>query len=165
MFRFLTAAALLALLGTTAQAENRAIYRMFDGQNHFMTADCRERNEMRRSGFNLEGALGYISDRQVGGTTPLYRLYNGSDYFYTTSSSERRSAMRNGGYDDEGIAGYVATNGGGGTVPLYRGYKQKSDDHIYSTDQREVDSLPRAGYTVEGVAGYLFTGGTTCRGG
>ncbi len=88
----------------------------------------------------------------MGDLTPLFRLYNGKDHFYTTSESERDSAEK-GGYNFEGIACYVDSSQVDATVPLFRLYNGK--DHFYTTSESERDSAEKGGYTSEGIACYV----------
>ena len=60
-------------------------------------------------GQTVEGVLGYVSSSDADETTPLYRLYQGTNgnHFYTTSAAERDNAVANLGYAYEAIACYV----------------------------------------------------------
>lgn len=58
-------------------------------------------------GQTVEGTIGYLSQVSTCGSRPLYRLYNGSNHFYTVSEAERDNAVNSLGYSFERIAGYV----------------------------------------------------------
>ena len=74
---------------------------------HFYTTDSGCEGA---AGAKNEGSLGYIATSAVCGSTPLYRLYDGTngDHFYTVSASESASAQQQ-GYILESTAGYVWT--------------------------------------------------------
>lgn len=78
---------------------------------------CRKPNNKRflttstdcEIGVAPETTLGFISERQICGSTALYRLYSGTagNHFYTTSATERDRAVSEYGYRYESVAGYV----------------------------------------------------------
>ena len=67
----------------------------------------RRRGQQRRGSIN-EGELGHIANRQVSGTTPLYRLLScgTGDVFHTRDYDESRYAQWYHGYTDQGVTGY-----------------------------------------------------------
>lgn len=68
-----------------------------------------EANTAAAGGYTLEGTIGRLSpnptDPSCKTLSPLYRLYNGKDHFYTTSESEAINAGKS-GYHSEGTTGY-----------------------------------------------------------
>lgn len=88
-----------------------ALRRCYSGAlgRHLMTtrADC--------EGYAFEGVMGYLATTAACGATPLYRLRNGAnDNFYTTSAAERDNAVMRFGYTALELAGYVWTAPRGG---------------------------------------------------
>ncbi|KAJ6631299.1 hypothetical protein B0H10DRAFT_2206986 [Mycena sp. CBHHK59/15] len=97
-----------ALVFKTQQPHTRALHRLYDGADHFYTADDAEKDEaLEDGGFAYEGVAGFIYETPECGSVPLYRLYNGQDHFYTADEDESRDAQENRGYGAQGIAGYV----------------------------------------------------------
>lgn len=88
------------------------------------------------------------------GTVALYRLFNGTDHFYTADSNERNVAISTYGYRDEGIACYVSQSPTPGTVALYR--LANSKEHFYTADPNERNAaISTYGYRDEGIACYV----------
>jgi L-lysine epsilon oxidase-like protein/uncharacterized protein DUF5648 len=85
----------------------------------------------------------------------FYRLYNGTDHFYTIYASERDSAEKKYGYHSEGIACYVFSSQVNESIPLYR--LNNGTDHFYTTSATERDKAETQGYTSEGIACYVFS--------
>lgn len=80
------------------------LYRFFDtnrypGGGHLFTTDFNE-----GSGMNYENVKGYVRTYQTGNSVPIYRGYNGVDYFYVRDPNELS------GYTNDGIAFYAYTN-------------------------------------------------------
>ena len=61
------------------------------------------------AGARRELTVGYIATAPSCGSTPLYRLLQGSDHLFTISASERASAIA-AGARDEGVTGHVWTS-------------------------------------------------------
>jgi Repeat of unknown function (DUF5648) len=166
----------VSALGQTKQAHANSLglyqpspfYRLYNGTDHFYTADRNEAVRAQNGGYKYEGLAGYIGpsddvcvNMRCGS---LYRLYNGTDHFYTADWNEALSAA-SGGYKYEGVAGVVClasctgglTSSGGYTykyVPLYRLYNKV--DHFYTTNAAEVYSAENGGYAYEGLTGYIY---------
>jgi hypothetical protein len=88
----------------------------------------------------------YIADRQINlvyETFPLYRFYNWTEHYYTTTNGSYP------GYHSEGIEGYLYKEQATGAVALYCFYNWT--DHYYTTTN---GSYP--GYHLEGVVGYIY---------
>lgn len=88
----------------------------------------------------------YIADRQINlvyETFPLYRFYNWTEHYYTTTNGSYP------GYHSEGIEGYLYKEETNNTVPLYCFYNWT--DHYYTTTNGNYP-----GYHSEGVVGYLY---------
>ena len=80
------------------------LYRFFDsnrnpGGGHLFTTDQNE-----GSGMSSETVKGYVRTYQTANSVPIYRGYNGVDYFYVKNPGEL------GGYNNEGIKFYAYTN-------------------------------------------------------
>ncbi|MDQ0641811.1 hypothetical protein QF042_005376 [Pedobacter sp. W3I1] len=88
----------------------------------------------------------YITDRQISlvfEAFPLYRFYNWTEHYYTTTNGNYP------GYHFEGIEGYLYKEEVNGTVPLYSFYN--GTDHYYTTTNGGY-----LGYQFEGVVGYIY---------
>lgn len=84
----------------------------------------------------------------------FYRLYDGSDHFYTTSTAERDNAISTQGYRLEGLVGYVYEKPEPLLDPIYRLYN--GSDHFYTNNAAERDNaINTLGYHYEGIACYL----------
>ncbi len=88
--------------------------------------------------------------------SPLYRLRNGGNHFYTVESTERDNALRSLGYVSEGTACSIFLNAQReGTVPFHR--LRNGGRHFYTTNTAERDNAIRSlGYVSEGIAGHVF---------
>jgi len=140
------------------------VYRLYKPsvQDHFYTTSESEKNNaVQNLGYRDEGIEWYSPDRQVAGTTPLYRLYKGGEnanHFYTTNADERDNAANNLGYRKEGTEGYLFTSPSPALVPVYRLYRGRDDDHFYTTSKAERDNAAtNLGYRKEGIVGYGVT--------
>ncbi|KPK89479.1 MAG: hypothetical protein AMJ94_12040 [Deltaproteobacteria bacterium SM23_61] len=103
-----------------------------------------------------EGVQCYVAAKALANHHPLYRSWNGSDHFYTSSKAEYDGLPNK--YKREGIACYVATTKIPGHTELYRLYKGKIDDHFYTTSSSEKNkAVSSYGYKYEGVVGYVAT--------
>ncbi|KAG6833048.1 hypothetical protein H0H87_012059 [Tephrocybe sp. NHM501043] len=77
--------------------------------DHYLTASDDEKDyAIKRSGYHLEGIVGYVYPTAGSGRVPLYQLHNRPihDHYYTTSEEEREDASRN-GWTEEGVVGYL----------------------------------------------------------
>lgn len=102
-----------------------------------------------------EGIEGYVLNVFKSNYAPLYRAWNGSDHFYTSSKNEYDSLPKT--YKQEGIACYIATSQLSGHVPFYRLYSGTADDHFYCISTIEKDNAVKyLGYTYEGIVGYVI---------
>lgn len=142
--------------------------------NHFYTTNINEigavyHGLVGRYGYTSEGIQCLIYTKQVEGSVPLYRYFNGQDHFYTTNSNEIGTTtpgqVGRYGYKSEGIAGYCFPHVRQGTVPLYRYYKGSGVDHFYTTNIAEIGTAVSGhvglhGYKSEGVACYVIEDGT-----
>lgn len=124
---------------------------------HFYTASSVERDSLVNAGWRYEG-IGWVAPETS--STPVYRLYSGTDHHYTTSSYERDSLIAF-GWRYEGIGWYsedVTKD-----KPLYRQFNpnvnieaihNNSGSHNYTMSYDEHSSLVRVGWRGEGVAWY-----------
>lgn len=134
-----------------------ALYRVFNWSSgdHLYSIDYDETNSALWSyGYGAyEGIVGRCWGSQVGGTTPLFRLVNGSHHFYTTDWNEMQS-VQGSGFAYEGVACYVYTQPQSGTCPFYR--VNLGSNHFYTASWSEVAQAQNmAGGTYEGVTGYI----------
>jgi uncharacterized protein DUF5648 len=156
------ASALLVLVGATAPRPATAqtyheFYRLYNGTDHFYTADQAELRQAIVGGYTFEGVLGSVAKGQLKGTVPLYRLFNGRDHFYTTDIVERgRAESPSGGYHFEFIAGHVPMDSVSyaTTAPVYRLYN--GTDHFYTASLEERGFAQGVGYTAESTPFRVF---------
>jgi hypothetical protein len=156
-----------ALVSAGAGPNLVPLYRLFNGRRHFYTTDAAERDTaVRQHGWTAEGIAAYVAANALPGTVPLHRLYHPTRdvHFYTTDAVERDTFVQQHGFVSEGVEAYVAPAFtatapapppapppavvAAMTAPFYRLYNPRSDDHVYTTDPAERDSLvQRSGYT------------------
>jgi len=139
-----------------------AVYRLLNPQNqrHLFTPDCREKNNLARSGsFSYEGVAFYVATRQKRRTVPLYRLLlSNGGHFYTTDEQEMQNLTRDPANRYESVVGYVANSPQRDTVPLYR--LMANDRHFYTTSEQEKNNYLRNPESrLEGIPGYVWTSG------
>ncbi len=89
-----------------APAATKVMYRLYNPNSgeHFYTGNTHERDEVAASGWTYEG-VSWVAP--VTSTTPVYRLYSGTDHHYTTSAHERDRVVA-AGWTYEGIGWYSA---------------------------------------------------------
>jgi hypothetical protein len=92
------------------------LYRYWNGTEHFYTTYANEigtttTGTLGNYGYTCEGIQCYVYPEQVSGTVPLYRYWNGTEHFYTTSGLVEIGTVTTGatgnGYTCEGIQCYV----------------------------------------------------------
>ena len=143
---------------TPSQTKTINMYRVYNPNSgeHFYTADKAEKNNLVKVGWSYEG-IGWTAPATS--STPVYRLYSGTDHHYTMDSKERDNLIK-AGWKYEGIGWYSDDNKG---VPLYRQYNpyvdpnaatNNSGSHNYTTDKTENDYLVSVGWREEGIAWY-----------
>ncbi|KDQ09467.1 hypothetical protein BOTBODRAFT_37042 [Botryobasidium botryosum FD-172 SS1] len=95
---------------TSAKHGAIPLYRMWNGNDHFYTADLREVESVSVNipSYKLEPHPGYVFPTQIEGTIPLHRLYYpwGGDHFYTCDDVEKARCVA-GGWHNEGHVGFV----------------------------------------------------------
>lgn len=151
---------LLALVSVSPAyaVDIQLMYRLYNPNSgeHFYTASIEERDAVRDAGWDYEGK-GWSAP--AASSTPVYRLYSGTDHHYTTSAVEREHLITV-GWNDEGI-GWYSDDGHG--VSLYRQFNPNVDpyaetnnsgSHNYTTSRGEHDSLVSVGWRDEGVGWY-----------
>ena len=112
------------------------------------------------SGWLYEGIVCFVAANPLGDHVPLYRAWNGSDHFYTTSKNEYDGLPSE--YAREGIACYVAAGEHTGHKPLYRFYHKTKDDHIYTASENEKSNLEQDGaWRYEGIQCYVMAHSAT----
>lgn len=129
------------------------LYRMYKSgnQNTFFTTSLAEAKyyiDKYRYGFdNAETYYiqGYVMQKQLPGTVPLYRLYKSGNQntFFTTSLSEANYYIKKHKYHFDNaetsyIQGYVFKSEEPGTVPLYRLYKSGNQNTFFTTFLNEA---------------------------
>lgn len=147
-----------ATLEALAATATESMYRLYNPNSgeHFYTANAVERATVRNAGWTDEG---YAWTAPVRSSTPVFRLYSGTDHHYTMSSAER-DALQAAGWSYEGIGWYSDDAKG---VPLYRQYNpnvvptapfNNSGSHNYTISIDEHRSLVSIGWHDEGISWY-----------
>lgn len=102
-----------------------------------------------------EGVECFVAKELITGHVPVYRAWNGSDHFFTSSLSEYNGLSSR--YNREGIAFYIANYPMSDHVHLFRLYNSNLDDHFYCTSVVERDDAKNNhGYVLEGIIGYVI---------
>lgn len=146
---------------TVTDDAEAVMYRLYNPNSgeHFYTASTVERDATIAAGWDDEG-IGWTAPKHSG--TPVYRLYNPNypgEHHYTMSAGERDILMGLGwvfeskDYNEDGAAWYSDDQK---RVPLYREYNSNefANNHNYTTDKGEHDSLLSLGWKDEGLAWY-----------
>jgi hypothetical protein len=134
------------------------LYRLYNppAEDHFYTTDALERQRFLAQGnYHSEGTTAWIYSEMRSGTKPLYRLYDGTDHFYTTSIEEIERAFAQ-GYRSEGRIGFVFSSQESNTVPLYRLRHPQTGDHFYTISGAEATASTKVGFVREGIVGYVY---------
>ncbi len=130
---------------------------------HFYTADPDERDHLTSLGWRYEGT-GWVAPAKS--TTPVYRLYSGTDHHYTTSKKERDELIAV-GWSYEGIGWYSDDSK---TVALLRVYNPNVDPtaqwgnagaHHFTTSVDERNHLANVGWNAEGLGWYGLAEGVS----
>ena len=141
-----------------ADGATQVMHRLYNPNSgeHFYTASEVERDAVAGAGWDYEGE-GWTAP--VTSSTPVYRLYSGTDHHYTTSAVERDHLVSV-GWSDEGTGWYSDDAQG---VPLYRQFNPNVDpsaptnnsgSHNYTTSLDEHGSLVSIGWNDEGIGWY-----------
>lgn len=138
----------------------QVMYRLYNPNSgeHFYTASTVERDAVAAAGWDYEGEAWMAP---VTSSTPVYRLYSGTDHHYTTSSVERDYLISIGwtleGDNAEGIAWYSDDAEGIGLHRLFNPNVDpsapfnNSGSHHYTTSEVERDHLISVGWQYEGI--------------
>ena len=148
----------LAPMPSAHAADYQFMHRLYNPNSgeHFYTASIEERANAQCEGWKYEGR-GWCA--LTSSSTPVYRLYSGTDHHYTTSAYERDELVR-AGWNDEGVGWYSDDAKG---VTLYRQFNpnvnpnaatNNSGSHNYTTSRGEHDSLVSIGWHDEGIGWY-----------
>ncbi len=137
------------------EVKTQEMYRLYNPNSgeHFYTASAEERDGVVEAGWQYEG-VGWLAP--VTSSTPVFRLYSGTDHHYTTSEKERGWLVGL-GWKYEGIGWYSDDAQG---VPLYRQYNPNAyaltmaGSHNYTIDKDENDLLVSLGWQEEGIGWY-----------
>lgn len=145
----------------TPTAEGIAMYRLYNRNSgeHFYTSSEVERDATVNAGWAYEKIEWYAPEKS---STPVYRLYNPNypgEHHYTMDAGERDILVSLGwifeskDYNADGAAWYSDDAKG---TPLYRQYNpnEYANNHNYTTDRGEHESLLALGWNDEGLAWY-----------
>jgi hypothetical protein len=139
------------------------LYNPYSGE-HFYTSEVTEKIVLLDAGWNDEG-VGWAAPETS--STPVYRLYSGTDHHYTVDAVER-DYLVSVGWKYEGIGWYSDDSQGVALLRQYNPYvnpnaaTNNSGSHNYTADTVENDALVKAGWKAEGIAWYgLDMGGKT----
>lgn len=139
-------------------------YRYWNGHDHFYTTNINEigtakAGQRGRYGYHSEGTQCTILKRQVHGSVPLYRYFNGREHFYTTNANEigttTAGVLGKHGYRSEGVAGYCYPTQAHYTIPLYRYWNPSIGDHFYTTNCLEI-GFHHHSWHYEGIQCYVI---------
>ncbi|HJJ01170.1 MAG TPA: hypothetical protein OIM11_08555 [Coriobacteriaceae bacterium] len=160
MLTFVVCAACVLQTTQFACADGTAqvMYRLYNPNSgeHFYTADVSERDAVAAAGWSYEGE-GWTAPTVS--STPVYRLYSGTDHHYCTGEGEK-DALVAAGWSYEGIGWYSDDAKG---VPLYRQFNPNVDptapvnnsgSHNYTTSLDEHKHLVSIGWNDEGIGWY-----------
>ena len=133
-------------------------YRMYNPNSgeHFYTKNPDEVEDLINLGWRHESGSEFtVVSATEEDATPVYRLYNpncGGMHFYTTDAEEAKY-LKSICWNYEGISHYVykATSTKG--TPQHRLYNPNSPsaEHLWASDEAEVDMLINAGWIYEGI--------------
>ncbi|KAJ6496852.1 hypothetical protein DFH09DRAFT_1336995 [Mycena vulgaris] len=93
-----------------------------------------------RNTFMFEGISARIFLTQELSTVPLFRLVQGTDMFFTISTTERALVLQT-GYIDEGTAGFIYPSQICGSTPFYRIYTSLANEHYYTISSADRDAV------------------------
>lgn len=134
----------------------KPVFRLYNknGGMHTFTISTKERDELVRRGWRLEGVAWRAPEHSE---VPVFSIYNqnNGDHLLTVDSTERNRLLRL-GLDDDGIELYSDTRQ---RVPVYRVYNRKTGEHFYTTDSSEYTQLCTYGWKGEGIAFYAAAKG------
>lgn len=139
-------------LSSNAEAATNDMYRLYNPNSgeHFYTAHKKERDLLKRVGWNDEG-IGWYAPTSG---DPVYRVYNpnAGDHHYTPHKSERDHLVKV-GWRSEGIGWYSDKSK---TIPLYRAYNPnaRAGSHNYTVSKAEQNHLIKVGWRNENIAWY-----------
>jgi hypothetical protein len=140
---------------------------------NFYTANSKRRGEAIHKGWKTLGKAGYVFDRKMPDTVPLYMAVNdlgaGAFFVYTTNFDEVLKLTQKKGWwtEGNGIVCYVASTQLPGTRPLYRLHRPDISsigryDNFYTTSVAERDTaISQWQYTLVGKEGYVWPTPTT----
>jgi len=106
--------------------------------------------------FELSGTGFVASTKQ-----PVYRLYSPvtAEHLFTSDQNESNTLQTRGWIDEEVAFDWYSgpfTLGGVSDEPMYRLYDPTIQQHLWTTDLNEYNTLATRGWNQEGVAGYVF---------
>lgn len=128
-----------------------AIYRAYNGREHFYTANKGEYDHITTAGGWRGEGVAFFQPVQG---DPVYRAYNQSiGMHHFTSSKHEYDTITARGWRPEGVAWYV-NNANAGQPPVYRAYNEHSGEHLFTMNKTEYDHITTHGWRGEGVAWY-----------
>lgn len=151
--------AVAALRSLASQTVTKVtMYRLYNPNSgeHFYTSNVAEKKRVVAAGWKDEG-VGWTAPSTS--STPVYRLYSGTDHHYTTSLAEKENLVYF-GWKYEGVCWYSDDSQ---SVPLYRQFNpsvnpsasyNNSGSHNYTTSKTENDNLVKLGWRAEGIGWY-----------
>jgi hypothetical protein len=143
-------------LAVTGETEINRMYRSYNPtfDDHFYTTSEAEFLNARDTydyDDESSGQSGFgIANAQIAGSSPVYRLYNGSTgiHYYTLSQGERDILVADNLFTSEGIVGYMfqtAEAAVGQTVtPIYHLYNNNSGGHLYTENLGTANAIVAA---------------------
>ena len=157
------------------QVSTVPLYRMYHAGTgiNFYTANPARRKNAAANGWSTIGKAGYVFDRKMPGTVPLYMAITdqgaGAIFVYTINFDEVLKLTRKRVWwtEGDGIVCYVAPAQLPGTRPLYRLQRPNigtigRSDSFYTTSKAERDSaVSQAQYQLVGTEGYVWSASVT----
>lgn len=141
-------------------------------RDHFWTIETKEAVDLQNaytagtSTYAYKGVAGYVYEKKVANSTPVYRFWNKKtlDHFYTISKEEKKQVekdYKNGkdNYEYEGVAWWAPTST---TKPVYRFFDTVNFNHYYTSDASIYEQLTQlyatgqGSYRYEGIAWYWY---------
>ncbi|MEU4198285.1 hypothetical protein AB0E69_40760 [Kribbella sp. NPDC026611] len=125
---------------------------------YFYTASQAEYLHAQTLRFRFTGQVpGYVSNRALRGTVPMYRLRNlsRSSYLLTLSTAERNKLSASGQWRYEGVVGRVPLAAAADRVQIYRVSKNGVGWRVVRA--AAVKAHLQAGWRMDGPLGYVWT--------
>jgi hypothetical protein len=124
----------------------------------FYTANQAEYLRSKQLGFKFTGQVpGYVANKAIRGTVPMYRLKSTSraSYLLTLSATERNQLSASGKWRYEGVVGRVPVAAAPDRVRIFRVSKSGLGWRVVRA--AAVQSHVTAGWRLDGSLGYVWT--------